>query len=453
MKIIIIGDGKVGLTLVEELSSEGHEIVVIDNNAQVLQEALETYDVMVVTGNGASYEVLKEAGAESADLVIAATSLDEINFLSCITAKKMGCGRTIARIRNEEYREQLKRYGRELGINMIINPELSAAKEIYHILQFPSSIKREFFAKSRIELMELKIRKNSPAVGESLIDLYKNSKVKVLVCAVDRGGEVYIPKGDFVLKAEDIIYVTAETRNLVALIRYMKIETPKIKDLMIIGGGQISRHLAEMLSHSKMRVEIIEQDYKKCESIAEQFPKTLVVNGDGSLPKLLEREGIGRTDAVLCLTGIDEINIIISMYAMNMQVPKVIAKVDRTEDNTIFKKVGMDSIVCPKRLACNSVLRYVRAIDNREENSIRTLIRLLDGKVEAMEFIAEEDTKNMGVPLKEWTLRKGILIACINHMGEIIFPGGEHSIHKGDSIVVVSLAENRIKRLNDIFPK
>ena len=453
MKIIIVGDGKVGLTLTEQLSLEGHELVVIDSNAAVLQEALETYDVMVVSGNGASYEVLKEAGAGEADLLIAATSLDEINLLSCITAKKMGCGRTIARVRNEEYKEQIKLYGHDLGISMTINPELAAAREIYHILQFPSSIKREFFAKSRIEIVELKVSEQSPSVGKSLISLYKNARIKVLVCAVDRDGKIYIPTGDFVLMAGDILYVTAETRNLEMLIKYLGIETPKIKDVLMIGGGQISRHLAAMLAHTNMRVEIIEQDLEKCQELAEQFPKALIVHGDGSIQKLLEREGIGQTDAVLCLTGIDEINIIISMYAKHMQVQKVITKIDRTEDNGIFKKVGMESIVCPKRIACNHVLRYVRAMDNREENSIRTLLRLLDGRVEALEFIADEDTLHLGVPLKNMTLREGVLIACITHNGNISFPGGENFISQGDTVIVISIAENRIKCINDIFPK
>ena len=452
MKIIIVGDGKVGLTLTEQLSQEGHELVVIDSNDTVLQEALETYDVMVVSGNGASYDVLKEAGAADADLLIAATSLDEINLLSCITARKMGCERTIARVRSGDYLEQLKLFGHDLGISTTINPELAAAREIYHILQFPSSIKREFFAKSRIEMVELKLSENSPSVGKSLIDLYKSTKVKVLICAVDRDGKVYIPTGDFVLMAGDIIYVTAETRKLEALIKYLNIEMPKIRSVMIIGGGQVTQHLAQMLSGS-MRVEIIEQNYERCQELAEKFPKALVVNGDGSVPKLLEREGISRTDAVLCLTGIDEINIIISMYAQNMRVKKVITKVDRTEDNTIFKKVGMDSIVCPKRIACNDVLRYVRAMDNRKENSIRTLLRLLDGRVEALEFIADDDTQHLNVPLKNMSLRDGILLACITHQGNIVFPGGEDCIQSGDAVIVISIAENRIKQLNDIFPK
>lgn len=453
MKVIIVGDGKVGLTLTEQLSVEGHDLVVIDSNAEVLQDALETFDVMVVSGNGASLHVLREAEAQNADLLIAATSLDEINLLSCMTAKKMGCGRTIARVRNPEYKEQIAHFGQEFGISMVINPEEAAAREIYHILQFPSSIKREFFARSKIELVELKVPATSPVVGQPLMHLYRLSKLKVLVCAIERNGEVFIPGGDFVLQAGDMIYVTSETTKLAALVKFLGIETQKIRDVMLIGGGQIAYYLAQRLAGSNINLKIIEKDYEKCVRLAERFPKALIIHADGSGHKLLEKEGIGQMDAVISLIGIDEFNMIISMYAKNLNVQKVITKIDRTENSEIFKKLGMDSVVCPKLIVCNDVLRYVRAMDLRSEKSIRTLLRLLDGRVEAIEFIAADDTMYLNTPLKNVSLIPETLVACILHRGKVIFPGGEDHIERGDYVIVISAAHNRVKRLNDIFKK
>lgn len=453
MKIIIVGDGKVGLTLTEQLSREGHDLVVIDSNAEVLQDSLESFDVMVVSGNGASSRVLKEAGVQDADLLIAATSLDEINLLSCMTAKKLGCGRTIARVRNPEYKEQIAQFGHDFGISMVINPEEAAAREIYHMLQFPSSIKREFFAKSKIELVKLKVPANSLVVGQPLTNLYKLSKLKVLVCAVDRGGEVFIPGGNFILRAGDLIYVTSETAKLAALIKFLGIETQKIRDVMLIGGGQIAYYLAKWLSASNMNLKIIEKNYEKCVRLAENFPRALVIHGDGSAYKLLEKEGIGKMDSVISLIGIDEFNMIISMYAQNLNVQKVITKIDRTENSEIIKKFGMESIVCPKLIACNDVLRYVRAMDIRSENTIRTLLRLLDGRVEALEFTVTEDTMNLNTPLKDVPLIRETLVACIVHRGRVLFPGGDDHIERNDSVIIISSAKNRIKRLNDIFVK
>lgn len=453
MKIIIVGDGKVGLTLTEQLSVEGHDLVVIDSNAEVLQDSLETFDVMVVNGNGASLSVLQQAGVQEADLLIAATSLDEINLLSCMTAKKMGCGRTIARVRNPEYKEQVSQFGPDFGISLVINPEEAAAREIYHTLQFPSSIKREFFARSKIELVELKIPADSPVVGQPLTNLYRLSKLKVLVCAVDRNGEVFIPGGDFILRESDIIYVTSETAKLAALIKFLGIETQKIRDVMIIGGGQIAYYLAQRLASSNINLKIIEKDYEKCVRIAEHFPKALVIHGDGSGYKLLEKEGIGKMDSVISLIGIDEFNMIISMYAQNLNVQKVITKIDRTENFGIFKKLGMESIVCPKLIVCNDVLRYVRAMNIRTEKTLRTLLRLLDGRVEALEFIAAEDTMYLNTPLKKVSLIPETLVACVVHKGKVLFPGGEDHIEHGDYVIIISAAKNRVKKLNDIFVK
>ena len=258
MKIVIVGDGKVGLTLTEQLSAEGHDIVIIDRNQQVLRDSQEAYDVMVVNGNGASMQVLKEAGADNADLLIAATSADEINMLCCITAKKMGCRHTIARVRNPDYHRQLSFLKEELGLSMTINPEAAAAREIFHILQFPSSINRDFFAKGQVEVVEFKLRANCPAVGQSLMELYRSSRVKVLVCAVERGSSVYIPNGDFVLQEGDIIHVTGVNHNLMELMRYLKLPSNRIREVVIVGGSRLGYYLAESLSKVGMKVKIIE---------------------------------------------------------------------------------------------------------------------------------------------------------------------------------------------------
>ena len=447
MKIIVVGDGKVGLTLTEQLSKEEHDIVVIDKNPTVLQNSQETFDVMVVPGNGASRQVLLEAGAQDADLVIAATSADEINLLCCLTAKKLGCTHTIARVRNPEYAGQLVFLKDELGLSMVINPEATAAREMFQILQFPSFLNRDRFAKGRVEIVELKVEKGCTIIGKYLHELHENAKVKVLVCAVERGEQVYIPSGNFKIEEGDKIHVTAETRDLTKLIHYLGIPLPKMRDVVIVGGSRLGYYLANMLIQSGVKVKIIEIDYERCLQLSELLPKALIINGDGCQQKLLNEEVYGKADAVISLLNIDEVNLVISMYAKKLGVPKVIAKIDRIEYMNVFKSFTEESFISPKNLICNDVLRYVRAVGNSGEGSMLTLYRLIGNQVEAIEFLAGKDTHFLGVPFSKVPMRPNLLIASIRRDDRTIFP----CIQLGDRVLIVTTESGRFYELNDIF--
>ena len=451
MKIIVVGDGKVGLTLTEQLSKEEHDIVVIDKNPTVLQNSQETFDVMVVPGNGASRQVLLEAGAQDADLVIAATSADEINLLCCLTAKKLGCTHTIARVRNPEYAGQLVFLKDELGLSMVINPEATAAREMFQILQFPSFLNRDRFAKGRVEIVELKVEKGCTIIGKYLHELHENAKVKVLVCAVERGEQVYIPFGNFKIEEGDKIHVTAETRDLTKLIHYLGIPLPKMRDVVIVGGSRLGYYLANMLIQSGVKVKIIEIDYERCLQLSELLPRALIINGDGCQQKLLNEEVYGKADAVISLLNIDEVNLVISMYAKKLGVPKVIAKIDRIEYMNVFKSFTEESFISPKNLICNDVLRYVRAVGNSGEGSMLTLYRLIGNQVEAIEFLAGKDTHFLGVPFSKVPMRPNLLIASIRRDDRTIFPTGSDCIQLGDRVLIVTTESGRFYELNDIF--
>ncbi|PWM36552.1 MAG: Trk system potassium transporter TrkA [Clostridiales bacterium] len=451
MRIIIVGLGKVGLALTAMLSREGHDLVVVDCDPVVLQNTQETFDVIGADGNGAALGVLREAGAEFADLIIAVTGADEINLLSCVTAKKLGCAHTIARVRNPEYVKQLSLLKEELGLSMVINPEDSAAREISHILQFPSFIKRESFAKGRVEIVGLKIRQGCTIIGKPLSELYRESKVKVLVCAVEREDEVFIPDGNFVIRAGDKIHVTAETNNLAGLIKYLGIPMQKVRDVVLIGGSKIAFYLARRLIVAGISVKIIEKEYERCVKLSEQLPRALVINGDGCAQKLLDEEINRKADAVVALLNIDEANLVVSMYLSGLGVPIIVAKIDRTEYMDVYKNFGLESIISPKGIICNDVLQYVRALCNSAESSVITLYRLVNDQVEALEFRAAKDTRYLGVPLAKAPIRKGVLIACLKRGSTIIFPSGDDSIQLGDTVIAVTSGERTIGELNDIY--
>ncbi len=452
MKIVIVGDGKVGYTLTHQLLEEGHDIVVIDSNPEVLEESLEKLDVMVVNGNGATLKTQGEADVANSDLLIAATSADEINLLCCILAKKLGCRHTICRMRNPDYAQSIQFMRDDFGLSMTVNPELTAAREIFRMLQFPSFLKRDSFAKGRVEIVELKISSESSLVGkrlEQLSDVLKG--VKVLVCAVERGDDVYIPDGSFDIQAGDKITVTAPRSELVKLIKALNIGNQKIKNVIIIGGSRIAAYLSDDLIKSGVNVKIIEQNYEKCRQLSERLPGAVIINGDGSLQDFLISEGIEKADAVVSLTNIDEENLIISMYADYCGVHKTVTKIDRTEYIHLFRDRGIGSVVCPKMLTSYEIIRYVRAMENTTGGSVKTLHRIVDEKVEALEFAATQNTKYLGEPLKKINLKSNILIACINRMGRVIIPSGNDYISVGDTVIVVTTADRKFNDINDIF--
>ena len=451
MKIVVIGEGKVGYTLTRELSRAGHELLVIDNRKDTLSQTEERLDVMVMQGNGASVKVQEMAGVGKADLMIAVTSADETNLLCCMVARKLGCKHTIARIRNAEYAEDVYRLQDELGLSMTVNPERAAAREIFGLLQYPSFLKRDSFAKGRAEIVALPVREGSPMDGMKLIDLYRALRVKVLICAVERNKEVFIPDGQTELQAGDHIYVTAPMRSLTQLVKWMGIETPRIHSAILVGGSRTAAYLAQMLIEAGIDVKLIDHNHARCEQLSEELPKADIIYADGTSFGTLVSEGIGETDAVVTLTEMDEQNLIISMFANSQQVPKVVSKINREEYCTILPDNAAECVVNPLQLTSMNILRYVRAMQNRQGEGVLTLHRIVNEKVEALEFRVTENTKNIGVPLKDMQLLPNLLVACITRHNKVIVPGGMDSFMMDDRVVIVTGNDHNFNTLNDIF--
>lgn len=450
MNIVVVGDGKVGYTLTEQLSREGHDMVVIDNSSKALSNSTNALDVIGIHGNGVSYQVQKEAGVDKADLLIAATSSDEINMLCCMVAKKLGAKNTIARVRNPEYAMQMVFLKEELGLSLVINPEQAAAAEISRILRFPSALKVDTFARGRVELVEYKLREGTPLDGLPLYALSRKYRFKILICAVQRGAEVYIPTGDFILRTGDKLTITATPKEIEGFFKAIGAFSQRVKDVMIIGGGRITFYLALRLIESGIRVKVIEQDEKKCMELSDYLPKAMIIHGDGTDRELLSEEGIASVDAFVTLTGMDEENIIISMYAAAQHVKKVITKVSRTDFADMLSGSGLDTFIIPKSITATQIVRYVRAMQNSLGSNVETLYQIVNGKVEALEFHAREKARCIGVPLKDLALVRELLIACIIRKGRIIVPGGDDSILAGDSVVVVT-TNGGLDDLDDIL--
>lgn len=452
MRIVIVGDGKVGITLTEQLSKEGHDIVIVDNNEEVLRDSVEQFDVLGVLGNGASLNVQQEANVGASDLLIAATSGDEVNLLCCILGRKLGVKHTIARVRNPEYTQQLTFLKDELGLSMTINPERAAAMEILNLLRFPAALKRDTFAKGRVEIIELKVAGNSPLNGRSLSELPRIAKAApVLICAVTRGDTVYIPSGDFRLQEGDKINVTGTIQDLTAFIRRLKIIERRIHNVLLIGGSRIAFYLAAALITDGTSVKIIEIDPQRCEQLAAMLPHATVVCADGSRPSVLAAEGFEQSDAVITLTDIDEENIVISMYSSHMGVPKVITKINSIEYNAIYRNMGIESVVSPKNIVCSDIVRYVRAMENTSEDAVLALHRLVEGRVDALEFLVTDDTLHQEKKLRHISLKPNLLVACINRGGRIIIPGGNDYFQRGDTVVVVTTSDHMYSNINSIF--
>lgn len=452
MNIIIVGDGKVGEALATQLSSENHNVTIIDSNPSVLHQSADQLDVMAVVGNGANMATLREAGADTADVLIAATSRDELNLLTCLTAKKLGAGHTIARIRNPEYNDQLIAMREELGLSLTVNPEQAAALEAYQLLQFPSILKRESFAKGRVEIVAVPVEEGSKLAGIPLHKLYEIARVKVLVCAVERSGEVHIPGGSFTPQAGDTLFVTAALQDLAQLVRNLGLVEHKVRSLLIIGGSRIAFYLTNRCLDSGVSVKIIERDHDRCVKLAEAFPRATVIEADGSKQEVLDSEGMKSYDAVITLTGMDEENLVLSMFAQHLGVPKVITKINRVEYSELFRKVGLGSIISPKALCCSNIARYVRAMSTASGSAgVLTLHTIVDGKVEALEFQVGPNTRHQDQPLKDIPLKPGILIASVSHLGSLIIPNGDTRFHPGDIIVVVTTGDRAINELDHIF--
>ena len=450
MKVIVIGDGKVGRTIVEHTCQEGHEVVVVDTNSQSVEQAIDKYDVMGIVGNGASYDILKSAGADKANIVIAATSSDETNILSCLIAKKLGAKSTIARVRSYDYINQINIIKKDLGINMTFNPEYEASREIMKIINFPEAIRVESFAKGNVDLVELYLPENSPLVGKSLIEIYQKYQVKVLVCAVQRNEEVFIPTGGFIFQEKDKIHITAKRSDLKRFLKKLGLIEDKIESVMLIGGGKLSLFLGKELIKNKYDVKIIEQDYKRCVELSELLPQATIIHGDGTDQNVLDEEGIKTRDAVVCLTSTDEENIILSMYAYKQKVHKIIAKINRPSFAGLMETISMASVISPKDIVASQIVSYLRATNNSRGSNVVTLHKLVNNKVEALEFVAKENTRLLNIYLKDLKLKSNILIAGIIRDGKAIIPNGNDMILENDNVIVVT-TNHFLDDLNEIM--
>ena len=451
MKILIAGSGRVGETLIKQLTSEGYDITVIDTDRAVIEELAENYDIMALTGNCASMDTLKEGGVESADLLIAATGSDEINLLCAMTAHGLNKNiHTIARIQNPEYVDQIYTMRDTFGLSMIFNPEKHAATEIERLLKYPGFLKRDSFAKGRVEIVEIGITEDSKIKDTPLSGIYSVIKCRVLICAVLRDGETVIPDGSFVLRAGDKIFVTASSGDLSKLLKNLGIISSKARNVIVAGGGMVGYYLAEALQENKISVTIIEKDPERCLTLTEDLPNVNVICGDAGDQPLLTSEGLESADALVTLTGNDELNAIVSMYGSSCDLPLVVTRLDRLDNKRIIDKLPIGTVVSPKKLFSNTILRYVRAMNVKDGAAI-TIHNIADGSTEALEFRIDRSVLHTGEPLKDIRLKKNVLIACITRRGKIEIPRGSSTFEDGDSVIVVSAGNNVIRQFNDVF--
>ena len=452
MKILVAGNGKVGETLTKELADEGHDLILIDRDAAILEATAGKYDVMTLQGNCASMETLRDAGVGSADLLIASTGSDELNLLTCLTAHSMnGKLHTIARIHNPEYMGQVYEMRDRFGLSMTFNPERQTAVEIDRLLKFPGFLKRDTFAHGRLEIVELKIDGQSKLCDQPLSNLPGLINCRALICAVLREGVTYTPNsGQFTLKEGDRIFVTASSDDLSTLLRNLGIVTHKVKRVMLVGGGTVSYYLAEMLLARHVSVSIVERDPAQARHLSEVLPGADVILGDASRQTLLDSEGIADTDAVVSLTGLDELNVLVSLYANRRGIPQTITKLGRMEDTSMIENLPVGSIVSPRKLSCNNIVRYVRAMQNQTGAAV-AVHHIADGQAEAIEFHLDGSAANANVPLKNLSLKPNVLIAGILRGSEVIIPGGNTTFRAGDTVVIVVSGDTVLLRFNDIF--
>ena len=469
MQITIVGCGKIGQTFAEQLVREGHDVTIIDSDGDVVQEIGNRLDVMGYVGNGAYYKTLEEAGVSKADMVIAVTESDEVNMLSCLTAHKLGVRHTAARVREPSYSEQLNFLKEDIGLSMIVNPELSAAKEIARILRTPSAARVEVFAGGRMELVSLRISERNPLAGMQLAALAGMS-LHVLFCAVDRGGKVVIPDGSFTIHAGDTVYITGSSESIVRLFGKMGISTNAAKDVIIAGGGRISYYLSGLLQKTGANIKIIERDKERAERIASEISERKVIRttldhhmlrgsnavsvviGDTTNYELLQEEGITECSAFVALTGIDEGNLLSSMYAATRGVPKVITKVNNHAIAALIQDERLDSVISPRDISANRIVAYVRSLQNASigGGNIESMYRIAGGQAEVLEFKAGKDNPVLHRQLKDMQLKEGVLLASILRGSRVIIPSGSDYVEANDRVMVVT-RDHHITKLSDIL--
>ena len=451
MNIIIAGVGKIGKTLAKQLASEGHDLTLIDENNRLLETAVEQFDAMGACGNCASMEVLKSANVENADLVIAVTNADEVNLLCCLTAHGLNPRlHTIARIRDPEYTDQIMTMHDVFPLSMTVNPEQQAAQEIERLLKFPGFLRRETFTKGKAEIVDLRVDKGSPLKDISLMEMRNVVKCKVLVCAVLRDGEAVAPRGNFVLQEGDRLFVTAAISELAQLLKNLGVVTHRVRRVLLCGGSKVGFYLAKRLEKSNMDVRLLEKNYDRCVELAEDLPETSVIHGDCSNVNVLESQGVSECDALVALTGLDETNMIAGIDGGNHGVRQVITKISREENSSIANELALGSLINPRELCSNHIVRYVRAMENQVGAAV-SIHAIADGQAEAVEFLVDETTRNCGVPLKEMKLKKNVLMAAITHGTRTEIPAGDSVFQKGDTVVVVTSGRGVLRSINDIF--
>ncbi len=454
MNIIIAGCGKVGGILAERLSHEKHDITVIDQKAEIVDYLTNVADVRGVVGNGASYSIQKEAGIEQADLLIAVTDADEVNLLCCLIAKKAGGCRTIARVRNPIYQQEIRYIKDELGLAMVINPEWTAALEMARILRFPSAIEIDTFAQGRIELLRFQLEEgNDILCGQQIKNIKALAKCQVLICIVERGNQVLIPDGNLKLQEGDTIGIVASPANASAFFRLIKIETNQVKNTMIIGGGTTSFYLANRLLDLGVKVKILEKDRRRCEELNALLPKATIVHGDGTDPEVLDEEGLRSAEGVVALTEIDEENVMLSLYAKEMSRAQRITRVKRDNYDTIIENLNIGNIIHVRHMAAEQILQYVRAMQNSVGIDVETLYRLVGEEAEALEIIIREESELTNVPLMKLELKSDLLVCAIYRNGKTIIPKGADSLKVGDSVVIITTKCGEIRGVQDLLKK
>ena len=451
MNIIVVGCGKIGTTVLESLVEEGHNVTAVDNRPLALVDITNIHDVMTVCGNGADCETLEEAGVADADLVVASTGLDEVNMLCCHIAKQLGAPNTVARIRKTEFNDGSWVPMQELlGLSLAINPDRLAATEIYHILRLPAAVKLETFSGGGFEMIEIKLKEDSPFVGVPLYELRDKFKATFLVCVVQRGEEVFIPGGNFVLQGGDRIGITAKHRELQKLLRNMGTKRKQARKVMILGGSRTAFYLAERLLAAGTEVKIIDKDRERCDILCELLPSASIICGDGTQQELLLEEGLQSMDAFVSLTGLDEQNILLAFFASAHNVTKVIPKVNRKELGLLAERLGLDTVVSPRKTIADVLVQHARALENSMGSSVEKLYRLMDDGAEALEFNVKDDPRLVNIPLKTLQLKKQVLVAGINRGREALIPTGDDVILPGDRVVVITAAD-KLNDLSDIF--
>lgn len=438
MNIIIVGCGKIGETLVEQLNEAGNNITVIDLSPERVREISEQHDVMGVVGNGATHSVQQEAGIAKADLLIAVTGSDELNLLCCIIAKKKGNCRTIARIESPEYNTESDFLKNELGLAMVINPKRAAAEEISRVLHFPSAMRVDTFAGGKVELVKFRLPEGSPLVGMSVREVVSTLHCDVLICTVERGDEAYIAKGEFVFEESDIISLIASPRNADQFFKKIMYRAQSVKDVMIIGGGDITHYLCDMLREDGIDIKIIEKNEEVCEELSTAYPEAAVIHGDGGYQETLLEEGVENAGAFITLTNSDEENILLSLMARGLGKGKLVTKIGRFDFSDVIKHLELDTVIYPKTVASDMIVRYVRAMKNSIGCNVETLYNIIMGKVEAAEFVVREESPIVGKPLSELAFRENVLIAAILRGRKVIIPRGQDTIEVGDRVVIVS---------------